>query len=606
MIVPMFKYGFLIFHRDFEHFLDEIQQLGVLHIIRREQEPTEEIVKYSKLASQLEETIRFLEKRTPQKQNTEPEEAPAQILEKIATLRTRLDLLEQERAATQTELRRARPWGEFSSEQIRQLEANNLHLKFYTTSVHRFTEHIEGNYTTEIISQDQQTVHFAVVWQGNDKPEIEAEEFHLPERTPAGLEKQLEDIGQKIAEINRTFDVLAGSAVETLKIENERVRTLIQFNQAVCDSQKEFGEKLMILEGWVPQTEKKRLDRFLKENGILSVSERAKPGDKAPILLQNNRFGRLFEPIGEIFSLPAYGELDLTVFFAPFFMLFFGFCLGDAGYGFLFILGASLYKLKAPKKLRPYLTLIQFLGAATVIFGTISGTLFGINLIEARLPFTESIQAIFLDPAKMFNLALILGAVQIIFGMAIKAANQARQFGFVYALGTLGWLFMILSGMVYFVLTNQKIIQPDQLWIYLILAIGGFFILFFSDPQVGIFMRIGKGIWDIYSTVTGIFGDLLSYIRLFAIGLSSSILGYVINDIGLTILHASSLFGPVLFGLFLIVGHTLNILISSLGSFVHPMRLTFVEFYKNAGFTGGGKEYHPFTKTSFSGKLNTN
>jgi V/A-type H+-transporting ATPase subunit I len=121
-------------------------------------------------------------------------------------------------------------------------------------------------------------------------------------------------------------------------------------------------------------------------------------------------------------------------------------------------------------------------------------------------------------------------------------------------------------------------------------------VLFFSDPSVNIFMRVGKGVWDIYSTVTGIFGDLLSYIRLFALGLSSAILGFVINDIGLQILGSSKILGPVFFVIFLVIGHTLNILISSLGSFVHPMRLTFVEFYKSAGFKGGGEEYKPFTK----------
>ena len=120
--------------------------------------------------------------------------------------------------------------------------------------------------------------------------------------------------------------------------------------------------------------------------------------------------------------------------------------------------------------------------------------------------------------------------------------------------------------------------------------------LFFSDPGVNVFARIGKGVWDVYSMVTGIFGDLLSYIRLFALGLSSAILGFVINDIGLQILGSSKILGPVFFVIFLLLGHTLNILISSLGSFVHPMRLTFVEFYKNAGFKGGGEEYKPFKK----------
>ena len=120
-------------------------------------------------------------------------------------------------------------------------------------------------------------------------------------------------------------------------------------------------------------------------------------------------------------------------------------------------------------------------------------------------------------------------------------------------------------------------------------------IVFFSDLEISIPARIGKGIWDIYSTVTGIFGDILSYIRLFALGLSSAILGFVINDIAMQILGSSAIFGPIFFVIFLLLGHGLNILISSLGSFVHPMRLTFVEFYKNAGFKGGGKQYKPFS-----------
>jgi V/A-type H+-transporting ATPase subunit I len=297
-----------------------------------------------------------------------------------------------------------------------------------------------------------------------------------------------------------------------------------------------------------------------------------------------------------MFSLPDYNELDLTVFFAPFFMMFFGFCLGDAGYGLLFVVGAGLYKLKAKEEFRPYLTLIQFLGLATIIFGAVSGTVFGMNLMEAEIPWLGNVKSLFLNPDKMFNLALVLGALQIIFGLCIKAANQTRQFGFLYALSTIGWLVVLLGSAGYVLLTETGVFHPNQTILYLILATGCFFILFFSDPGVNVFSRVGKGIWDIYSTVTGIFGDLLSYIRLFALGLSSGILGFVINDIALQILGSSKILGPVFFVVFLVLGHTLNILISSLGSFVHPMRLTFVEFYKNAGFKGGGEEYKPFSK----------
>ncbi len=352
----------------------------------------------------------------------------------------------------------------------------------------------------------------------------------------------------------------------------------------------------MILEGWLPKTKDLNLNHYLEKHPILFIKNKPTPQDNIPVLLKNNRFSRLFEPIGALFSLPDYAELDLTVFFAPFFMLFFGFCLGDAGYGLLFLIGGAIYKPYAGKKLIPYLSLIQLLGVATIIFGIISGTLFGINLIETEIPITKNFRTLFLNPDKMFSLSLILGGIQIIFGLFIKAANRSIQYGFNYALATCGWLILILGTIIYVLLSAAGIIAKSNTILYTILCFGGIFILFFSDPGLTVFARIGKGVWDVYSTLTGIFGDLLSYIRLFALGLSSAILGFVINDIGLQILGSSKILGPVFFVVFLLVGHTLNILISSLGSFVHPMRLTFVEFYKSAGFKGGGVEYKPFKK----------
>ncbi len=112
-----------------------------------------------------------------------------------------------------------------------------------------------------------------------------------------------------------------------------------------------------------------------------------------------------------------------------------------------------------------------------------------------------------------------------------------------------------------------------------------------------IFKRLGLGVWDMYNNITGVFGDTLSYIRLFALGLSGSILGLVINNIGEIFLDIPYV-GWLVWLIFLLIGHTGNLLLCSLGSFVHPMRLTFVEFYKNAGWTGGGKEYKPFKKNA--------
>ncbi|MFY9151709.1 MAG: V-type ATPase 116kDa subunit family protein [Prolixibacteraceae bacterium] len=596
MIIPMYKYGFLVFHQEYDDFLNDIQQLGVLHIIEREHPTGKGLTKKNALLVQISRAIQFLEKRNAPANQEQPVQDANGIIALLEQKEETLESLYQELETAKKELHKLEPWGDFSPEMLEKLKTNDIHLKFYSLSKKKFTLQFQEKFAPFLIHEDQHSAYFIVIQHANSLLPADTEELVLPEQSLSELEEQISSIRNKIENINREFDLLAGSSTSILRTEKDRIRSSLEFDRVILNTQCECDDRLMILEGWVPQTKKDEIDAYLTKNKVIFTSERATPKDQAPVLLKNGKFSRLFEPIGKIFSLPAYFELDLTVFFAPFFMLFFGFCLGDAGYGFLFILGAGIYKLKASPAIKPYLTLIQFLGLATVLFGFISGTLFGINLIETDLKITESIRKFFLDPAGMFNLAILLGAVQIIFGLGIKAANQIKQYGFTYGLGTFGWLFIILGSIVYLILTSRKIIEPNRIFLYLILGAGAFLILFFSDPKAGIFSRIGKGVWDIYSTVTGIFGDLLSYIRLFAIGLSSSILGYVVNDIGLTILHASPLIGPVLFALFLILGHTLNILISTLGSFVHPMRLTFVEFYKNAGFTGGGKEYKPFLK----------
>ena len=120
--------------------------------------------------------------------------------------------------------------------------------------------------------------------------------------------------------------------------------------------------------------------------------------------------------------------------------------------------------------------------------------------------------------------------------------------------------------------------------------------MFLNNPEKGVLGNIGKGLGDIYFTATGVFGDLLSYIRLFALGISSAILGYVFNYLAIEMSGNTIIVSQIVFLIILVVGHTMNIFMATLGAFVHPLRLTFVEFYKNAGFAGGGKEYSPFKK----------
>ncbi|HKK67519.1 MAG TPA: V-type ATPase 116kDa subunit family protein, partial [Bacteroidales bacterium] len=244
------------------------------------------------------------------------------------------------------------------------------------------------------------------------------------------------------------------------------------------------------------------------------------------------------------------------------------------------------------------LTLVQLLGLATVIFGAITGTFFGMNLVENPPEFLADARNLFLDNDQLFNLALIFGAVQILFGMILKGINQIRQHGIGYSFATWGWFILIVSSGIFYYLDQQN--PAEELFFgtlhmgFVILSALG--ILVFNHPKRNIFVNIGAGLWDTYNMVTGVVGDLLSYIRLFALGLASAILGQVFNQLAFDMSPDVPVLGILVTLIILVIGHGINIFMSGLGSFVHPLRLTFVEFYKNAGFIGGGKEYKPFQK----------
>lgn len=242
--------------------------------------------------------------------------------------------------------------------------------------------------------------------------------------------------------------------------------------------------------------------------------------------------------------------------------------------------------------MKGFLTLGQFFGLSTLIMGIIFGTFFGVVL--ADIPALEPVKDRFLESENVFWLSMIVGGVQIIFGIILRIFNQLRQSHPSVALGSAGWLLLFLTAGIFEVLLAGEV-TPVLKIIRMVFYIASLLLIVFFSGTGSFFQRLGGGIWEIYGNVTGIFGDLLSYIRLFALGVASSILGLVVNQMAVSFGKAPVV-GPVVFFLIILVGHTANLAISSLGAFVHPMRLTFVEFYKNAGFKGGGKSFRPFAK----------
>ena len=476
------------------------------------------------------------------------------------------------------------------------LQEVGYQVNFYICSEKNFNEEWLDTYYATEVNRIGSRIYFITITKEGTLPELEVESVKSPVMSLSRLAARCEDLEQQMKSVDDKLAAIAGEKLLSLQVAQANIRSQIEFSKVVLSTEQAADDKLMLLQGWAPATQIPEITNFLNQQEAYFEIADPTPEDNVPIQLNNKGFFRLFEPIMKLYMLPKYNELDLTPFFAPFFMLFFGLCLGDSGYGLFMVLGVTVYRMLAKNvgaSMKPILTLVQILGASTFFCGMLTGTFFGFNLYGNDIPFFNKMRDLFfLDNQWMFNLSLILGAVQIIFGMILKAANQTIQFGLKYALSTIGWIIVLVSTALAFLLGDT---MPMGGTVHLvILGLAGVLIFLLNSPGKNIFLNIGLGLWDSYNMATGLLGDILSYVRLFALGLSGGILASVFNSLAAGMSPDNAIAGPIVMVLIFLIGHSINMFMNILGAMVHPMRLTFVEFFKNSGYEGGGKEYKPF------------
>lgn len=603
MIAPMNKYSFLVYHKDYLQFLEDMQQLGVLHLIERQKDVPDSVLEKYDHANKVNGVVKFLQKR--EIENPSPAQGlnGKEAFEEVDQLQDELENKLQQLNILKKEISYSAPWGDFSPDTIQKLKDQGLEVKFYTVSARKYEEEWLQKYPMEVVGQHAGLYYLILVKREDDVLDLELEEMRQPERPISELNFYKQKLNEEVEAIQAKFDQHASESLEAIQHYLLKLKEDLHFEKVIENTVKEADEKVMLLEGWVPNEKKPELIVFLDSKDILYLEEKATPEEKPPILLKNKEFPKKFEMLGKLYSLPKYGELDLTPFFAPFYMLFFGFCLGDAGYGILMSILALVFKRKVTNPLKPVLGLVFYLGLSTILFGLIGGTFFGIPLYETGLPVYSTLAERFKAEGTsinnlLFYLALLFGGVQIIFGLFIKAVNETKQFGWGFALGTLGWILLLVGGITIYVISMIYNIPMENMKValYALLGVSGLLILPLNNLGRNVFINIGSGLWNTYNMVTGLLGDLLSYIRLFALGISSAILGLVFNSLAIQMSGDIPVLNILIMVVILVIGHSINIFMSGLGAFVHPLRLTFVEFYKNAGFTGGGKKYEPFKK----------
>ena len=606
MITPMTKLTMLIYHRDYNQFLNELREHGVVHVHAKKQTLQDENMK-AKMAEMkhVSNTIKLLEKINGQQSTDNRQQAlttelrNAELISFIDSKFAEIDSIQQQIASLQKEDSAYNVWGNFPEEDIKKIQSNNWDLRFFSVPNSKYDEKWEQEFNAFLINEISGFKYFTTLTAKGKEVNIDAEKYHFPSMSKSEITAQIEELKNKLEEIRQYLSEVSADAIAKLNDYKIAVKDDADFYKVSEAASKLADDKIMMLEGWVPTEIEKDTISWLSEREIyFEATEPEKNVDNPPIKLKNRRFARLFEMIGNMYSIPTYWELDMTPFFAPFFVMFFGFCMGDLGYGALIcIITLALILSRKLKGMSDILWLGFFLGFGTVIMGTISGTFFGVPLLEVEgIPIVDKLKGIMFQPDGIYSafyVSLIIGVFQILFGMCLKIINQIKLFGFGAAVSTIGWVILLLGGIVTFLIDGIGI--P----FYACLGVGAVLIYLLNGPLnsfVAPLKNIGSGLWDTYNMATGLLGDVLSYIRLFALGLSGSILGLVFNDLAMNMKPDIPVLGTIVMLLILVFGHTMNIALSALSAFVHPMRLTFVEFYKNSGFVGGAKQYEPFKK----------
>lgn len=585
MIDKMTKYSFVLLTDEVDAFLTSIQEIGLVDVTRSSKAVDD---RSSSMYADAEALRRQIEDIEAEKFTRDPEyvRLVARKAEAVKEYNERL------------------PWGAFDRKAIDSLSEHGLKMRFYSVSSKQFDPQWKELHALEVVEDNGSSVSFVTIGpaEGYSFP---VSECPAPQGPASESEAEIASLEAKISEKE---SALLAEKNELPSLRKRYAQMLESLDKYLADAGKATAaeEKISVIEGFAPSDSDETLVGKLDSLGVLYMKDDAREEDNPPIKLRNNKLSKLFESITGMYGMPIYGEFDPTPILSIFFMLFFAMCMGDAGYGIvLFLFGIALNKKWIDFEMfRGLGTLISILGGATFFIGMILGTAFGVNLYEASWVPDAMKGFMISDSIKIMGysaqmvLAIGIGVFHICLAMIVKTALYTYRNGFRASVSTWGWTLLIVGGVIAVGLGMLLHLDPAVLkWTVIgIAAVSCLGIFVFNTPGRNPLINIGAGLWDAYQVATGLLGDLLSYIRLYALGLAGGLLGGSFNTLGQMVLGDHPTWHWVPFVIILLLGHVLNVLMSSLGAFVHPLRLTFVEYFKNSGYTGEGRLYNPLSK----------
>jgi V/A-type H+-transporting ATPase subunit I len=542
---------------------------------------------------------------------------PLAFLKEVESVYVRLEKLLGEFESRQSLLHRLRPWQSLDMrlEELRTLSTSRTYLgtipeQHLETATEKMAE--LGAMLQEVSSYNRH--HTVVVVCFNDVALDVQKALRSVDFEDSGFEHLKGTVSENIsrleAELNQVQqeqEQMKKKASELAKSHLLRLRILLDFYQnyhsrMATESSVPATDHAVFFEGWVRQKDYPRLEKVLGRFSAVSASIiQPNAEEPIPIEIENAPAVRPFETITRLYGVPGVGDVDPTFFLAPFFALFFGLCLTDAGYG-LVLIAALWWVLKKMQGDKKAIWMMIVCSVMTVIAGALTGGWFAdaVQTVLPEGPTAERLntgrESIMLfdplgQPLVFIGLSLGLGYFQILFGLCIAFVNNLLRKDYATAIfNQLTWL-IYLNCLLLFIMSKAGMVPSALAKAVGIMAIVQAVLIFwFTERKGGLGARIGGGVFALFSTVFYL-GDVLSYVRLMALGMVTAGLGMAINI--LTTLVMDIPYVGFILGLILFVGgHMVNLALSVLSSFVHSLRLQFVEFFPKF-FTGGGSQFAP-------------
>ena len=545
-----------------------------------------------------------------------------EIVKQVEELEAQLNSIGLKVSQYKNEIAELEPWKSLSSV-YRSAEQDRVQAKLGVFSFDNYADCLEKvktegvNLAIEKVSEGENEVRVAVVYLRDDSAkvsdilnEFSFKEVILPDYSDAPA-KLIADRKKAIAELQAEKKDLSKAAAY-LSLYDEKLKIIFDYLTWERDklaARLSAGESrsAFYLQGWMDKDRVADLKKKLKQISSYVYLTELEPdeGEEPPVALKNKSFISPFETVTNIYGAPKPDELDPTPYLAPFFILFFGICLSDAGYGLLLALlsWAAIKIMKIPRAKQGMFRLLIYAGVVTFIVGVLFGGYFGIVLDD--LPagtvrdFLLSLRVI--DPVKnpltMLVFSLILGGMQIVAGLLINLYYRLQRKDWGKAFDTGAWLFFIFGIVVWLVagqvLNSSGLAAAGKYWIY-----AGIVILVLTQGRStkNLFLKIPMGVLSLYDIV-GYFSDIMSYSRLLALGLSTGIIAMVVNLVAFLFKDMIPYIGWLVAIVILVGGHLFNLAINALGSFIHSGRLQYVEFFPKF-MEGGGERFKPLVKTA--------